>query len=90
MSWNGGWFADKTGPLHIAEYSALLMNITEGKCHSLAVLRGCLNELGFEWLGHKPTAVGRGFIAARKAQHRFRESLVTEKDRLPSAEPGRR
>ena len=58
--------ADKTGPLHIAEYSALLMNITEGKCYSLAELRGTLNALGFEWLEHKPTAVGRGFIVARK------------------------
>jgi len=58
--------ADKTGPLHIAEYSALLMNITEGKCYSFAEYRACLNELGFEWLEHKPTAVGRGYIAARK------------------------
>ncbi|MEO6786491.1 MAG: methyltransferase, partial [Chthoniobacteraceae bacterium] len=59
--------ADKTGPLHIAEYSALLMNITEGKCYSLAELRGYLNELGFEWLEHKNTAVGRGYIVAKKA-----------------------
>ena len=58
--------ADKTGPLHIAEYSALLMNITEGKCYSLSEYRTYLNELGFEWIEHKPTAVGRGFIVARK------------------------
>ncbi len=42
------------------------MNITEGKCYSLAELRGYLNELGFEWLEPKSTAVRRGFIAARK------------------------
>ena len=59
--------AEKTGPLHIAEYSALLMNITEGKCYSLAEMRTFLNELGLEWIAHKPTAVGRGYIVARKA-----------------------
>ena len=58
--------ADKTGPLHIAEYSALLMNITEGKCYSLGEMRTYLGELDFEWLDHQPTAVGRGFIVARK------------------------
>ncbi len=58
--------ADKTGPLHIAEYSALLMNITEGKCYSIAEIRSYLNETGFDWLEHKATAVGRGYIAARK------------------------
>ena len=57
---------EKTGPLHIAEYSALLMNITEGKCYSLGEMRSYLGELGFEWLDHQPTAVGRGFIVARK------------------------
>ncbi|MEQ1852919.1 MAG: methyltransferase [Chthoniobacteraceae bacterium] len=59
--------AEKTGPLHIAEYSALLMNITEGKCYSLGEYRTYLGELDFEWIDHQPTAVGRGFIVARKA-----------------------
>ena len=58
--------AEKTGPLHIAECSALLMNITEGKCYSIGEYRTYLSELGFDWLEHKPTAVGRGFIVARK------------------------
>ncbi len=58
--------AEKTGPLHIAEYSALLMNITEGKCYSIGEMRSYLGELDFEWLEHKSTAVGRGFIVARK------------------------
>jgi len=58
--------AEKTGPLHIAEYSALLMNITDGKCYSIGELRTYLNELGFEWIEHKNTAVGRGYIVARK------------------------
>jgi acetylserotonin N-methyltransferase len=58
--------AEKTGPLHIAEYSALLMNITEGKCYSIGEYRTFLSELGFDWLEHKPTAVGRGYIVARR------------------------
>jgi acetylserotonin N-methyltransferase len=58
--------AEKTGPLHVAEYSALLMQITEGKCYSLAELRTYLGDAGFEWLDHRSTAVARGFVLARK------------------------
>jgi hypothetical protein len=58
--------AEKTGPLHIAEYSALLMNITEGKCYSLSEMRTFLFDAGFEWQDHQPTAVGRNFITAQK------------------------
>ena len=59
--------AEKNGPLHIAEYSALLMQITEGKCYSVAEVRGLLRETGFEWTDHQPTAVGRSVIIAQKA-----------------------
>jgi precorrin-6B methylase 2 len=58
--------ADKTGPLHAAEYSALLMNITEGKCYSVGEMRGFFAALGFAWAGYQPTAVGRSVILARK------------------------
>ena len=58
--------AEKTGPLHIAEYSALLMNITEGKCYSVREMQGYLADAGFDWLDFQPTAVGRSFILARK------------------------
>ena len=58
--------AEKTGPLHVAEYSALLMNITEGKCYSTGEMRGYLSEAGLDWVDHQPTAVGRSFILARK------------------------
>lgn len=58
--------AEKTGPIHAAEYSALLMNITEGKCYSVGEMRGYLGELGFEWVDYQPTAVGRSFILAKK------------------------
>ncbi len=58
--------AEKTGPLHAAEYSALLMNITEGKCYSVGEMRAYFGELGFEWADYQPTAVGRSFILAKK------------------------
>lgn len=58
--------AEKTGPLHIAEYSALLMNITEGKCYSIAEYRSYLFDAGFEFQSRGSTAAGRGFITARK------------------------
>jgi hypothetical protein len=58
--------AEKTGPLHAAEYSALLMNITEGKCYSVGEMRAYFGELGFEWADYQPTSVGRSFILAKK------------------------
>lgn len=58
--------AEKTGPLHVAEYSALLMQITEGKCYSIGEMRSYLGEVGFEWREQQATAVGRGYILAQK------------------------
>ena len=58
--------AEKTGPLHVAEYSALLMQITEGKCYSTGEMRALLGETGFDWQEHQSTEVGRGFITARR------------------------
>ena len=59
---------DKTGPLHVAEYSALLMNITEGRCYGLSEMAKYLHDAGFEWVAHHPTAVARGFIVAQKPE----------------------
>jgi cyclopropane fatty-acyl-phospholipid synthase-like methyltransferase len=58
--------AEKTGPLHVAEYSALLMQITEGKCYSVGEMRGYLDAAGFDWIEQQSTAVGRGYIVARR------------------------
>lgn len=58
--------AEKTGPLHVAEYSALLMQITEGKCYSIGEMRSYLGATGFEWRQHRDTAVARGFILAER------------------------
>ncbi len=56
----------KTGPLPVAEYSALLMNVTQGKCYSTGEMRQFLTEAGFEWVGHMDTVIDRGFLLARK------------------------
>lgn len=58
--------ADKTGPLPVAEYSALLMNITEGKCYSVAEMESYLNEIGFGEMQFIPTAASRSLITAKK------------------------
>ena len=58
--------AEKTGPLHVAEYSALLMQITEGKCYSIREMQALLAATGFDWLEHQSTEVGRGYIVARR------------------------
>ena len=58
--------ADKTGPLPVAEYSALLSNITWGKCYSVAEYgRFCRNH-GFEVIRHADTIGDRGVVVARR------------------------
>ncbi len=58
--------ATKTGPLPVAKYSALLMNITEGKCYSVAEMESLLGAAGFRDVRHLPTAADRSVITARK------------------------
>lgn len=58
--------ADKAGPLAVAEYSALLMNVTEGKCYSLAEMESLLGEAGFTGMQFTPTAIDRSIVTARK------------------------
>ncbi|HEY3861865.1 MAG TPA: methyltransferase [Verrucomicrobiae bacterium] len=58
--------ADKTGPLPVAAYSALLMTITEGKCYSEKEMAGYLSEAGFGAAACVPTAADRSVIIARK------------------------
>jgi predicted O-methyltransferase YrrM len=57
---------DKTGPLPVAEYSALLMNITQGKCYTAAEYRELLEPLGFESGPYCDTIADRGFMTAVK------------------------
>lgn len=57
---------EKSGPLPVAEYSALLATITEGKCYSEKEMENFLTEAGFANFRHSPTAVDRSVITARK------------------------
>lgn len=58
--------ADKTGPLPVAKYSALLMSVTEGKCYSIAEMETLLAEAGFRACRYEPTVADRSFITAHK------------------------
>ncbi len=59
--------AKKTGPLPVAEYSSLLMNITQGKCYSEHEYADFLCPHGFEVQPCQATCGDRGFLTARKA-----------------------
>jgi SAM-dependent methyltransferase len=57
---------DKTGPLSVAEYSVLLMFLSEGKCYSVGEMQELLSETGFRDIKYKPTILNRSIITARK------------------------
>ena len=57
---------EKTGPLPIAEYSALLMNVTQGKCYTPAEYGTILAESGFAVGEYQDTIADRGFMTAVK------------------------
>ncbi|MGB0581131.1 MAG: methyltransferase [Limisphaerales bacterium] len=57
---------NKTGPLPVAEYSALLMNITQGKCYTPREYGEILEELGFKVGPYVDTIADRGFMTALK------------------------
>ena len=61
---------EKTGPLPVAEYSALLMNITQGKCYSVAEYEQMLRPCGFEMAPYKATIGDRGYVTALKVTDR--------------------
>lgn len=56
----------KSGPLPVAEYSALLMNITQGKCYSVSEYEDFLKPLGFDLGCYQATIGDRGFVTAVK------------------------
>ncbi len=58
--------ADKSGPLPVAEYSAILMHSTEGKCYSLGELAELFAQVGFRNLQYQPTAADRSLVTAEK------------------------
>ncbi|MDN5747359.1 MAG: methyltransferase domain-containing protein [Pseudonocardia sp.] len=69
----GGWLldhdthvdADKTGPLPVAEYSALLMHSTPGKCWSTGELAAIAEAVGYIDITVRPTAADRSVLLAR-------------------------
>lgn len=74
----GGWLvdvdahlnADKTGPLPVARYSALLLYATEGQCWSVVELTDFLEDAGFVDVSERPAGPDRTAILARKPPSR--------------------
>lgn len=58
--------ATKDGPLPVAEYSALLMAVTEGKCYSLGELESLLASAGFTGMHFTPTVADRSVVTCFK------------------------
>lgn len=56
----------KDGPLPVAEYSAMLMHITQGKCYAPYEYGDILRKLGCEVLPYQDTLADRGYMAAVK------------------------
>ena len=55
---------DKTGPKPVAEYSALLMHSTQGKCYATSEYRPLLEDAGFSTITYRETAADRGVMTA--------------------------
>lgn len=58
--------SDKSGPLPVAAYSALLLHSTQGKCHSIGEYKTYLAAAGFGAVTYEPTAADRGRMLAHK------------------------
>ena len=58
--------AAKDGPLHVAEYSVLLMHSSEGRCYSTREMEDYLKDAGFRDAAYRDTAAARGVMIATK------------------------
>jgi hypothetical protein len=58
--------AEKTGPKPVAEYSALLMHSTQGKCYATSEYAPMLTAAGFADITYVDTAADRGVMTATK------------------------
>lgn len=54
--------AAKDGPLHVAEYSVLLMHSCEGRCYSTREMQRYLEDAGFGDVTYRDTAAARGIM----------------------------
>jgi len=61
---------NKSGPLPVAQYSALLMHSCEGKCYSLEEMRQFISAAGFENMEYRSTAADRSVVTAMKPRNR--------------------
>jgi predicted O-methyltransferase YrrM len=59
----------KDGPLHVAEYSVLLMHSSEGRCYSTSEMEQYLTDAGFTNAAYRDTAAARGVMTAAKPRH---------------------
>jgi acetylserotonin N-methyltransferase len=70
----GGWLVihdaflnrEKNGPLHVAEYSVMLMHATQGRCYGVGELEDWLTGLGFVDCREIPGGAARGGVIARR------------------------
>ncbi|HYT76523.1 MAG TPA: methyltransferase [Vicinamibacterales bacterium] len=58
--------AEKNGPLHVAEYSVLLMHSSEGRCYSTREMEWYLADAGFRGATYRDTAAARGIMTATR------------------------
>ena len=58
--------AAKDGPLHVAEYSVLLMHSSEGRCYSTLEMAEYLAGAGFRDPAFRDTAAARGIMTATR------------------------
>jgi predicted O-methyltransferase YrrM len=59
---------DKTGPLHVAEDSVLLMHSSQGRCYSTAEMERYLTDAGFREFTFSASAVARSVMTGRKPE----------------------
>jgi SAM-dependent methyltransferase len=59
--------ATKAGPLRTAEYSVLLMHVTQGRCYSDREVITWADEVGFRCEGHVPGGAGRSALVLVKS-----------------------
>lgn len=57
---------EKTGPLHVAEYSILLMHVTQGRCYSVRELTDWATAAGFRFVEHVSGAAVRSALVFEK------------------------
>ena len=58
--------AAKDGPLHVAEYSVMLMHATQGRCYSSREIGSWAEACGFHSISYVDTAAARGVLTALK------------------------